>query len=178
MTAVTRSYPAGAMPESLTWQSLSLLRYEWPYLFRGDNRLRTRPFGGPDDDHLARTDGEVLLSYADVVRAEATRADRPIRIRGLSNVVTSRPYRGEGHASAVVAAACQLIDASEADLAVLFCESELARFYAARGWQPAPAGGIQCPTAAPVIMMRPASERGAEIVADLGHQPLTLPFAW
>ena len=178
MTATTQNYPAGTLPPCLVWQSLSFLRCEWPFLFRADNRLRTRPFGGPADSHLTRTDGEVLLSYADVVRAEATAGGQPVEVRGLSNVFTFPPYRGEGHASAILDAASQLIENSDAHVGILFCEPELETFYVDHGWRRAPAGSIVSPSEAPLIMVREGSPRGGEIIGRLGSVPLSLPYAW
>jgi len=178
VTVTTRVYPGGMVPQDLVWQSLSFLRCEWPFLFAGANRLRARPFGTPAAMHLVRTDGEVLLSYADIVRTGAILADRRIDVLGLSNVFTFPPYRGEGHASVIVATAGGLIDESSADVAVLFCQNELARFYSAHGWVPAPVGGIQSASKAPVTMVRAASARGAEISACLSTTPLILDSAW
>jgi predicted N-acetyltransferase YhbS len=178
MTVATKNYAAGTLPASLVWQSLSFLRCEWPFLFGGDNRLRAQPFGGPADGHLARTDGEVLLSYADVVRAEATVGGRPVEVRGLSNVFTFPPYRGEGHASAILDAATKLIEDSDAHMAILFCELELETFYSGHGWQRAPAGSIVSPGDPPVAMVRESSPRGSQIIGSLGSVPLSLPYAW
>ena len=179
MTVTTRTYPGGMLPQDLAWQSLSFLRCEWPFLFTGANRLRARPFGEPAARHLVRADGEVLLSYADIVGAEAMLAAARIDVLGLSNVFTFPPYRGEGHASAIVAAAGQVIEESSADLAILFCQHEVAPFYAVRGWEIAPAGVIQSSTGAPVTMVRAGSARGAEISAGLSSSsPLVLDTAW
>jgi hypothetical protein len=178
MTVATQSYSAGTLPAALAWQSLSFLRCEWPFLFGGDNRLRARPFGGPADRHLARTDGEVLLSYADVVRAGATVGGKPVEVRGLSNVFTFPPYRREGHASAILDEARLLIEQSDADVAILFCERELETFYSGHGWQRAPGGAIVSPSDAPVAMVREGSPRGLEIIARLGSEPLSIPYAW
>ncbi len=178
MTVATQNYAAGTLPAALVWQSLSFLRCEWPFLFGGDNRLRARPFGGPADSHLTRTDGEVLLSYADVVRAEATVGGRPVEVRGLSNVFTFPPYRREGHASAILDAARQLIETSDAHVGILFCEPELERFYSDHGWQRAPAGAIVSPSDAPLAMVRQCSPRGGEVIDSLGSVPLNLPYAW
>jgi predicted acetyltransferase len=140
--------------------------------------LRARPFGGPADSHLTRTDGEVLLSYADVVRAEATVGGRPVEVRGLSNVFTFPPYRREGHASAILDAARQLIETSDAHVGILFCEPELETFYSDHGWQWAPAGAIVSPSDAPVAMVRQCSPRGGEVIDSLGSVRLNLPYAW
>jgi hypothetical protein len=188
MAVMTRSYAGGALPQHLVWQSLSFMRCEWPFLFGGANRQRARAFGEPAWAHLVRTDGDVLLSYADIVQAEAVLTGERIDVLGLSNVFTFPPYRGEGHASQIVAAAGRLIGESTIDLAILFCEHGLDKFYSAHGWETAPAGAIVSPSAAPVVMVREGSARGAEITASLcssgrgGPSPasgtLSLATAW
>ena len=130
-----RNCPGGSLADNLTWQALSFMRCEWPFLFSGDNRLRARTFESAVS-HLVRTDGDVLLSYADVVADQVTVAGEPISVLGLSNVFTFPPYRNEGHASEIVNAAGRQIDASGVNLALLFCEEWLEPFYRARGWLP------------------------------------------
>ncbi len=127
--------------------------------------------------HIVRTEGEVLLSYADVVSAEAVMAGELIDVMGLSNVFTFPPYRGEGHASAIVAAAGRQIEETSADLALLFCEHDLVRFYSAHGWQQVQAGAVQSTSGAPVTMVRQSSACGVVITsrpehrtADPGHR--------
>ncbi len=178
MTATTRIYPGGTLPQDLAWQSLSFLRCEWPFLFTGANRLRARPFGDPATMHIVRTEGEVLLSYADVVSAEAVMAGERVDVMGLSNVFTFPPYRGEGHASAIVAAAGRQIEETSADLALLFCEHDLVRFYSAHGWEQVPAGAVQSTSGAPVTMVRQGSAGEVVITTGLGSAPLILDTAW
>src|SRR5690242_18200396 len=108
------------------------MRCEWPWLFAGDGRLRSEPF--PATEHLACTDDQVLLSYAETVDADAVRAGRPIRVAGLSNVFTFPPHRNEGLASKIVQTANSLIDERDAEMAILFCEDDLVPFYSALGW--------------------------------------------
>jgi hypothetical protein len=101
----TQLYPGGTLPQSFTWQALSFLRCEWPFLFTGANRLRTRPMGDdPTTTYVVRADGEVLFSYAEILRVLAARAGGPVPVLGVSNVFTFPPYRREGHAAAIMRA--------------------------------------------------------------------------
>ncbi len=171
------NYPAGSLADNLTWQALSFMRCEWPFLFSGDNRLRARTFESAIS-HLARTDGDVLLSYADVVSDQVTVAGQRINVLGLSNVFTFPPYRNEGHASEIVRAAGRQIDASGIDLALLFCEERLQPFYRAHGWLPAPQGGVRSEIPAPGAMVRAVSLRGAGIVGELATAPVVVSAPW
>jgi hypothetical protein len=178
VTITTQLYSDNTIPQSLTWQALSFLRCEWPFLFAGSGRLRTRPFGGPGTTYVVRADGEVLLSYAEVLRVGASRAGEPTRVLGLSNVFTFPPYRGEGHASAIMRAVAGLINDRDAELAILFCEKELAPFYAARGWHVAPVGSIQAPGSAPRTMACAGPALGTRLDAWLAAEPLILDARW
>lgn len=176
MTAKIAIYEQGELPESLVWQSLSFMRCEWPDLFAGDGRLRSEPF--PASVHLARTDGSVLLSYADIVETTALRDGKQIRVAGLSNVFTFPPYRREGHASEMVRAANSLIDEREPEIAILFCEDELVRFYSALGWTAAPAGTIASAADIPRAMVRHAPADGPDLIARLLRTPIVVATAW
>jgi len=153
---------------------LSFLRCEWPFLFTGANRLRARPFGDLCATYVLRADGEVLFSYAEVLAVVGRRAGEPVNVLGLSNVFTFPPYRREGHASEIMRTVRELINASDAELAILFCEERLEVFYAARGWQPAPPDSIRAPGTAPRTMVRAGRAVGSELAAWLAAAPIML----
>jgi predicted N-acetyltransferase YhbS len=174
----TQIYYADTLPPSLTWQALSFLRCEWPFLFTGTNRLLARPFGGPDTTYVVQSDDEVLLSYAEVLQVTAARDGEPVQVLGLSNVFTFPPYRNEGHASAIMRGLGEVINGSDAELGILFCEKELAPFYAARGWQLAPAGSIQAPGTPPRTMVHAGVVQEAQVAGWLAAAPLVLAARW
>lgn len=176
MAAKVEVYERGKLPASLVWQSLSFMRCEWPRLFTGDGRLRSMPY--PATAHVTCTDGPVLLSYADIVKSEAIRAQRALSVIGLSNVFTFPPYRHEGHASEVVKVADSLIDAHQPGIAILFCERDLVSFYSARGWTSALTGSIVSPADGAIAMVRHTSMSGPNLIAELERSPLTLASAW
>jgi hypothetical protein len=178
VTVTTQLYSGDLIPPVLAWQALSFMRCEWPFLFTGDNRLRARPADGPAATQVLRADGDVLLSYAEVLRITAVRAGSPVSVAGLSNVFTFPPYRGEGHASAIMRTVGELINDSDCELAILFCEKELVPFYAAFGWQLAAVGSIQVPGNAPAAMFRPSPGRATPLGASLAAAPLILDAAW
>jgi GNAT superfamily N-acetyltransferase len=178
VSVTTGVYAASEFPQSLAWQALSFLRCEWPFLFAGDSRLRTRPFGGDDTACVARTEGDVLLSYAEVLRITAVRAGRPVQLRGLSNVFTFPPYRGNGHASAIIETAGKFIDASDAEMAMLFCDDALVPFYRARGWQLCAASSVAAPGTAPATMARPGPALQVPLSGWLAAAPVLLDARW
>jgi hypothetical protein len=178
VTITTQLYSDNTIPQSLTWQALSFLRCEWPFLFTGASRLRTRPVGGPGTTCVVQADGEVLLSYAEVLRLTAVRAGQPARVLGLSNVFTFPPYRREGHASAIMGTVADIVNDSDAELAILFCEEELASFYGARGWQVVPVGSIQAPGVAPRTMACVGPALDSRLDAWLAAEPLILDARW
>ena len=176
MAAEIKLYRSGTLPEALVWQSLSFMRCEWPWLFAGEGRLRDQPF--PAVMHLACTDGQVLLSYAEIVGATATRGCEQIPVAGLSNVFTFAPYRRAGFASKIVRAANSFLDARHPEMAILFCEAELVPFYAALGWAAAPCGTITSAGDAPHAMVRRPAANGADLVTALRRARLTVPALW
>jgi hypothetical protein len=180
VTTKIEIYPEGTLPESSIWQSLSFMRCEWPWLFSGAGRLRSRPF--PAAIHLACTDGPVLLSYADIVESTAVRDGASITVAGLSNVFTFPPYRREGHAAKIVRAANSHLDdrRRRTEMAILFCRNELVPFYAARGWIAAPPGTVTVAGGgeSPLAMVRRGSMRGPDLIASLQHSPIAVAAAW
>ncbi|HEX5188005.1 MAG TPA: GNAT family N-acetyltransferase [Streptosporangiaceae bacterium] len=175
MAAEIELYHSRALPEALVWQSLSFMRCEW-WLFAGEGRLRDQPF--PAAMHLACTDGQVLLSYAEIVGASATRGSEQIPVAGLSNVFTFPPYRRAGFASKTVRAANAFLDARHPEMAILFCEAELVPFYAALGWTAAPTGTITLAGDVPHAMVRRPAANGAGLVTELLRAPLRVPAPW
>ena len=176
MTARIHIYEQDALPQSLVWQSLSFMRCEWPWLFSGEGRLRAAAF--PASEHVACTDGPVLLSYAETIDSMAVRDGGQISVAGLSNVFTFPPYRGEGHASKIVQAANSLIDEQRREIAILFCKNELVPFYAALGWTEAPAGTIRTTIDVPQAMVRRAATNGPDLIDELRRRPVMVATAW
>jgi predicted N-acetyltransferase YhbS len=178
VTVSTQLYSAETLSRSFTWQALSFLRCEWPFLFTGVNGMRDQPFGDRRTTYVLRADGEVLLSYAEVLEVMGRRSAEPVIVLGLSNVFTFPPYRREGHASEMMHAVRELINTSDAQLAILFCEENLQPFYARHGWQVVAGGSIQAPGTAPATMARAGRALGSQLDTWLAAAPLILDSRW
>lgn len=170
------------VPESVTWQAVTLMRSEWPGLFDGGLRWITRPF---EDDvaprYVVLRHGEVLLSHAVVLRVPDEVHRTGLRVAGVASVVTSPPYRGEGCGSAVLRAAGALVDGGGFDVAGLFCAASLESFYARSGWSTCPGGTVEDGAGGPspdLRMMRFLSPAGRAAERRLRDEPLTVGWCW
>jgi GNAT superfamily N-acetyltransferase len=93
--------------------------------------------------HVVAVEGDVILSYAGVVRQAIRQADEVFTTYGLSSVYTFPHYRGRGLGSEVVRRATGEIEqAGAGDVALLFTYEALAPFYGRCGWQAMP--GMRC----------------------------------
>src|SRR3712207_2863340 len=93
-------------PDALRWQAIAFMRVEWPFIFTGDGRLITYPYGPSIEQiHIAMAEGDVLMSYATLVHIDQPHNGVTYRIYGLGNMFTFPPYRGEGLARQVIDAA-------------------------------------------------------------------------
>lgn len=125
------------LPESLKWQALSFLRMEYPLGFTGRNRLRD--WVTCEEDHpiyIMLVEKGILISHANIVWKFLAHAGVVYKAYGLTGVFTYPSFRGEGHGSRVVEAGTRSILQSDADVAMLFCDESLKRFYARHGWIP------------------------------------------
>ena len=156
------------------------MRVEWPWLFVGNNLLRTTVFEDSVRSHLVRSDAGVLMSFTDVVSFRHAHEGLRLRLMGLSNVFTIPPFRHQGHASLLVEMATRLIDDSGADLALLFAHDHLRTFYGRFGWQALEQGSALVAGRGfdGLVMGRFLSEAGRETCARLDSAPLRLAAAW
>ena len=95
-------------------------------------------------------------------------------------MLTYPPFRGEGHGSAVVQTATQLISLSDADLALLFCGEERERFYTRFGWDTLERGRVLVGGREPsaLVMVLAVSHASDEIVRSFVNEPLRLDSGW
>jgi GNAT superfamily N-acetyltransferase len=136
-------YPSNAaLPEHLRGQILALIRIGF-HDSAGDYR---GPGALPEKwhpRHVVGVEGDVILSYAGVVRQEIRHAGERFATYGLSSVYTFPYYRGSGLGSRVVRRATDEIEqAGDGDIALLFTYSAVVPFYQRCGWQPMP--GMRC----------------------------------
>jgi GNAT superfamily N-acetyltransferase len=141
-------YPSNAtLPEHLRGQILALIRIAF-HDSAGDYR-------GPEalpaewhPMHVVGIEGDVILSYAGVVRQEIRHAGETFKTYGLSSVYTFPHYRGAGRGSRIVRRAMDEIErAGDGDIALLFTLPERVAFYERGGWIAVP--GMKCLTGDP-----------------------------
>ena len=178
-------YQAGDVPDSLLCQALSFMRIEWTFAFSGTDRLKKESW--PLEFHPVHfliSEQDILISYAELWHFPLTHAQDTFQVCGFGDVFTYPAFRHEGHGQHVVAAAAQHIDASEADVAILFCEPSLAAFYGRSGWEAMPeavtrVGTLETYTAHDALrMMRFISEKGKRARSVFAQQPLYLSWAF
>lgn len=136
-----QDFPRHEMPPHLAAQIRSFVRIQWPSL-NSSTQLWDYSVRTPSPRHFVLTDGELLISHACANERTLTHKDRPWRVAGLSTVFTYPDRRHTGFASQVVAAATQYILHSNADLALLFADNHLKKFYETQGWSAAPKARI------------------------------------
>ena len=170
------------VPASITWQVVTLMRCEWPSLFDGGLRWIDRPFDHDVDPvHLVVRHAGVLVSHAIVLRVPDDVHRTGLRLAGVASVLTSPPHRGEGHASAVLHAANQVLDGGDADVAALFCEPQYEPFYARFGWVACPGGTLEDDELEPstdLRMMRFLSDAGRAAQRRLLDVQLRVRWTW
>ena len=121
-----------ALPLELKCQVLAAHRIEWPGNYAGENRLRDsiqRPWLRPV--HLVLAEGGILIAYAGVARKRLEHADETHKAYALSGVYTYPEFCRQEHGRRVVDAATARIRASDADIGLFVCVTDLANFYAA-----------------------------------------------
>jgi GNAT superfamily N-acetyltransferase len=170
------------VPASITWQAVTLMRSEWPSLFADGLRWIDRPFE-PDVDpvHLVVRHAGVLVSHAVVLRVPDDVHGTGLGVAGLASVLTSPPFRGEGHATAVLRAANRLLDEGGFDVAGLFCSPALEPFYERFGWVTCPGGTVEDGEPEPstdLRMMRFLSDAGRRAERSLRDEPMRVRWSW
>ena len=134
--------------------------------------------------HFAAYAGDSLISYAATICLALDHAGARYQVGGLGNMFTFPPYHRQGYARRVLALATEhLVAHSGADIAILFCDPDLAPFYRAGGWEAvaAPtyirAAGEQQLLAASTMMLY-ISGRGQQARSAFAAAPLILDSAW
>jgi GNAT superfamily N-acetyltransferase len=174
-----------ALPEHLRGQILALIRigfHETAGDYRGPEALPAewQPM------HVVGFEGDVILSYAGVVRQELSHAGEVFRTYGLSSVYTFPHYRGRGLGGRVVRLATHEIEqAGDGDIALLFTYEPLTPFYERCGWQAMP--GMRCLSGDPArplahddfAMMLFLSAKGRRGRATFERMPVHVgPYPW
>jgi GNAT superfamily N-acetyltransferase len=168
------------VPRDVAIQVRSYQRIQWPHL---DERIGGKLWDVPRD-LAVRTfvvlDDEKLVSHAEANFRPLEHAGQMFTVGGLSAVFTYPAYREHGFAQQVVRAATDFLDASPADMALLFCGERLRDFYTTFGWEALGDdtrifyGDRAHPTphAGNVVMARFISTHGHDARATLAREPL------
>ncbi|MBI3973852.1 MAG: GNAT family N-acetyltransferase [Chloroflexi bacterium] len=175
-------YRHDEFPCHLNWQAVSFIRAVWPWI---NNGLLRETYGAHlRPVHFALVLEDLLISYAAVIEMTIGHTGETVRLFGLGNVFTYPSFRKQGYGSQVVTAATQYIQSSAADVAALFCEPNLAGFYAKAGWQEIHGvtiftgkGGLPTASAATRMMLF-VSEKGRSGRGAFESAPLSLQHGW
>lgn len=102
------------IPKPLQADIESILRTEWP-LKPDDENIK------PDwhiTHHIVLSDNEGVLSYAAIARKNIIHESITYNIIGMSGVITKLDQRGKGYGRIVITEATNIIEKSDADLAL------------------------------------------------------------
>jgi predicted acetyltransferase len=168
---VESAYPHEEFPRILEIQVLAFMRIVWPDLFEAGDRLRVRMWEAPGSWHFVHAVGELLASHVQVLALEFQTGPAIVRVGGVGSVLTYPQFRLEGLASDLMKQAAHLIE-DRMDIGMLFCDQELASFYARLGWRPLPAERVLVNDIAPDDLVMTLGQ------SDRLPQPLRLEWRW
>lgn len=173
------------LPAHLRWQAVSFMRVQWPSIFTGSLRWLSETYPAElRPVHFVCSEREVLISYAAALRLALPHRGTTYQVYGVGNVFTFPPYRREGHGQQVLQAAAQYLDSGTIDLAILFCQPELAAFYARSGWEASPEAETRIGTPESYMldhdlrMMRFISPLARQMRGEFAAHPLYIEWPW
>ena len=170
-----RVYRRPEFPRLLEQQVFDFGRIVWSDgLESEEDRFRDRMHPVTDDTtHFVRAAGDLLVSHVQVIPIDLEGRDGPLRIGGVSSVLTYPAFRREGHSSALLRRAADHIEASGMALGVLFCDEDNVPFYERLGWHRLQHGRV-------IVREDPNSEDAVMVLGDdeLRPDPLTLEWSW
>ncbi|MGL5943590.1 MAG: GNAT family N-acetyltransferase [Waterburya sp.] len=179
-----RTYSQAEFPDVLKWQALAFMRTEWPYIFEEEDKFLTETYEPElDPVHFVITEGDLLISYAAVVRTTLEHAGHIYQVCGFGNMFTFPPHRREGHGHRLLRMATEMIRQSEVDLGILYCDPKIRTFYMLEGW---------ATTGSPTRFGNPSEYENSEeqrmmiFLSDMGKQnktdfeklPLYVDWTW
>ena len=175
-----------ALPELLRSQVLSFLRLQWPEGFTGELRYRdwiTRSDLTPY--HLLYVAHGLVVSHLELIRVTVEHEGVSYKVRSPTTVLTYPSFQGEGWAKKLVTEAVRRIDASDADLGIVYCNPDLEGFYASCGWTPMPGARTVVgpePTEAEestdMMLMRFVTDKGQRGRDSFLRSPLWITDEW
>lgn len=127
-------YPSEELPPAVKCQILSYVRVEWSWIFEGANRFWDYTKKDTHPVNVVIVERDVLISHTEVNWRNLAHEGETFKVYGVSAVFTYPAFRREGFGRQVMEATTAYIQASDADVAMLFCAPELVPFYEACGW--------------------------------------------
>jgi len=141
------TYLRPELPRLIEQQVLDFGRIVWSDGFMPEDRFRDRMHEVPDETtHFVRSAGSLLVSHVQVIPIELPGRDEPLVIGGVSSVMTYPPFRGEGHAGALLRHAAAHIERTGLRLGMLFCDRVTVPFYERLGWHALEHGRVRVRT--------------------------------
>jgi predicted acetyltransferase len=128
------SFPKHAVPPIFAAQIRSFIRIQWPFLNGRGNKIWDYPPRENEPTSFILADDDMLISHAEANQRDIEFQGQLLRVGGLSAVFTYPAFRGTGCAQQTVSAATAHLQASNCDLAMLFCGPKLENFYTRCGW--------------------------------------------
>lgn len=129
-----QQYAWNELPSGLAYQIASFIRLIWLNELKGEDRFWDF-FNSPEvAAHFVISERDILISHALIRRREIEHQGSTYKLLGVGAVMTYPAFRGEGYASRVVEAVTNYILSSDADVGMLFTDTELEPFYARWGW--------------------------------------------
>jgi len=177
-------YEQRDFPGVYNWQAIAFMRCEWPSVFQGDILYLSAPYPPEFDPvHFVMAEGESLLSYATLMKLNIPHAGQEYTVYGFGNMLTFPPYRKQGHGRKILQVATEYISKSPVDVAILFCDKSLEKYYAPEGWLTTRSttylGYSGEPVAyEPARMMLFVSEKGKAARKEFESSPLYIDYPW
>jgi len=166
------TYVRAELPRLIEQQVLDFGRIVWADGFMPEDRFRDRMHEVPDDTtHFVLSAGSLLVSHVQVIPIELEGRGRPLVIGGVSSVLTYPPFRGEGHASALLRRAADHIEAAGLRMGMLFCDKETTPFYGRLGWHTLEQGRVQ-------VREDPDDNDAVMVLGDDGLLPDRIALEW
>lgn len=135
MAIEEHAYVRADLPRLIEQQVLDFGRIVWADGFMIEDLFRERIHEVPGDTtHFVRSAGSLLVSHVQVIPVDIEGRDGRLVIGGVSSVLTYPPFRGEGHASALLRRAAEHIENAGLHLGMLFCDEDTVPFYERLGW--------------------------------------------
>lgn len=177
-------YEQQNFPSVYKWQAIAFMRCEWASIFQGDILYMSETYPPElNPIHFVMAEGESLLSYAALLKRNLLQADREYMLYGFGNMFTFAPYRNQGYGQKILHAATEFIQQSSVDMAILFCDKSLEKYYSAKGWLT-----THSPTYLgypenrllyePLRMMLFVSDQGKAAQTDFENLPVCIDYPW